>query len=119
MHDQRKKALEMFVEYAAAFLLILGASFLIYLLGRRFSPKPTKSEGKQSPYVCGEQTLISKPEISVSLYKYLIFFAIVDASVLLIAYASIALEAINVPFLLVYLGIVFVSSLLLVDGDKE
>jgi len=107
------------VEFAIAFLLILATVSLIYLLGRRASPKPTQSENERSEYACGEKAPLQKLKITVSLYKYLIYFTIFDSSVLLLAFASLIGQGLNVPLLILYLSIIFVSSLLLLDGGED
>jgi NADH:ubiquinone oxidoreductase subunit 3 (subunit A) len=103
-------------DVALAFVLVFGISSLIYIVGRRLSPKSDRNENAQSSYACGERPASSKARISVSLYKYLIYFVVVDSSVILIAFASLALRAANALVYVLYLGIVLVSGLLLVRG---
>ena len=107
------------VESAIAFMLIIAAASLIYALGRRAAPKPAQSEGERSTYACGEKVTYPKLKVNVSLYKYLIYFVILDSSVLLTAFAASLGQGINVPLLLLYLGIVLASSLLLFEGGKD
>ncbi|MCW4045457.1 MAG: NADH-quinone oxidoreductase subunit A [Candidatus Bathyarchaeota archaeon] len=108
----------MLVESAIAFLLILLSASLIYVLGRRASPKPTQSENERAEYACGERAPIQKLKISITLYRYLIYFTIFDSSILLLAFAALG-HGINMTFLIVYLSILFVSSLLLLEGGNE
>jgi NADH:ubiquinone oxidoreductase subunit 3 (subunit A) len=108
----------MLVESAIAFLLILSAVSLIYLLGRRASPKPAQSENERSEYACGEKAPLQKLRINVSFYKYLIYFTIFDSSVLLLAFAAFG-QGLNVILLILYLSVIFVSSLLLIEGGEE
>ena len=109
----------MLLESAVAFLLIVAAACLIYVLGRRAAPKPVQSEGECSTYACGEKVTYPKLKVNVSLYKYLIFFVILDSSVLLLAFASFMGQGINVPLLLIYLCIMLASSLLLFEGGRD
>jgi NADH:ubiquinone oxidoreductase subunit 3 (subunit A) len=105
-------------EFVAAFILILTASSLIYIFGRCLSPKPSQNENSKSTYACGEKTKFLKLKINVSLYKYLIYFVILDSSVLLVAFASSALSATNVLLFMVYLFMMLVSGFLLLGGDQ-
>ncbi|MGB9842110.1 MAG: NADH-quinone oxidoreductase subunit A [Candidatus Bathyarchaeales archaeon] len=108
----------MFAESLIAFLLILAVSSLIYLLGRRASPKSTQTENEQSEYACGEKAPIQKLQINVTLYKFLIYFAIFDSSILLLAFAAL-LHGVNVPLLILYLFMAFAASLILLEGAKD
>lgn len=99
-----------------AFILVFIVSSLIYMVGRRLSPRSDGNEDSQSSYACGEKTVPFKARINVSLYKYLVYFVIVDSSVILIAFASLAMRAMNAFVFIIYLGILLVSGLLLVRG---
>lgn len=105
------------VESIIVFLLILVVSSAIYLLGRQWAPKPRKSEEKSSMYACGERIRPTKVKITVTLYKYLIYFVIIDSSVLLMAFAALALEMMNSFPLLLYLFTILTATLLLLGGD--
>jgi NADH:ubiquinone oxidoreductase subunit 3 (subunit A) len=107
------------VESLTAFMLILAASLLIYALGRRASPKPVQSENERSTYACGEKAPLQTLKINISLYKYLIYFVIFDSSVLLLAFAALLSQGTNITLLILYLFMMFASSLLLVEGGKE
>lgn len=105
-----------FVELAVAFVLIVAASFLIYMFGHWASAKSVQTKNSKSAYACGEKVTFHKLRINVSLYKYLIYFVILDSSVLLVAFASLILQAASaLPFML-YLMIVLVSGFLLFGG---
>jgi NADH:ubiquinone oxidoreductase subunit 3 (subunit A) len=109
-----------FVESLIAFLLILAAALFIYVLGRRASPKPVQSESERSEYACGEKAPIQRLKINVSLYKYIIYFAIFDSSVLLLAFAALLGQGTNVSLLILYLFVILASSLVLIEGgDKD
>ena len=109
----------MFAESLIAFLLILVAATSIYTLGRRASPKPIQSENERAEYACGEKAPIQRLKINVTLYKYLIYFAIFDSSVLLLAFSALLGQGTNVPFMVLYLFIMLASSLILLEGGKD
>jgi NADH:ubiquinone oxidoreductase subunit 3 (subunit A) len=107
------------IEPLIAFLLILGAAMFIYVLGRRASPKHVQSETERSEYACGEKAPIQRLKINVTLYKYLIYFAIFDSSVLLLAFSALSAEGVNVTLLILYLFIMLASSLVLLEGGRD
>jgi NADH:ubiquinone oxidoreductase subunit 3 (subunit A) len=109
----------MFNEIAIAFGIICLVSSLIYMLGRWLSPKTTRSENKQATYACGEKSVRSQVKINVSSYKYLIYFVILDSSVLLIAFASLALSTTNILLLMFYLLMTLASVFLLAGGSDK
>jgi NADH:ubiquinone oxidoreductase subunit 3 (subunit A) len=109
----------MFAEAIIAFLLILSAALFIYALGRHASPKPAQSENERAEYACGEKAPIQRLKINITLYRYLIYFAIFDSSVLLLAFAALLGNETNVPLMLIYLSMLLASSLILLDGGKE
>lgn len=108
----------MFAEALIAFLLILSAALFIYVLGRRAAPKHAQSENERAEYACGEKAPIQKIKINITLYRYLIYFAIFDSSVLLLAFSALS-GGVNVPFLILYLFIMLASSLVLLEGGKD
>jgi len=109
----------MLVESIIAFLLIVAAASLVYVLGRRASPKSKIAEDATSTYACGEIAPVQRQRITVTLSKYLIYFVILDSSVLLLAFATLVTQGANVPLLLLYLGIMLASTLLLLGGEKD
>ena len=109
----------MIVESIIAFVLILSATLVIYALGRRAAPKTAQTDAQRSVYACGENVTYTKPRVNVSLYKYLIYFVILDSSVLLLAFGSFIGQGINIPLILIYISIIFASTLLLMDGGKD
>jgi NADH:ubiquinone oxidoreductase subunit 3 (subunit A) len=113
-----KGATSAFVEAIVAFVLILVVSTLIYMLGRRAAPKPVQSEGERSAYACGEKASFRGLRVNVSLYKYLIYFVILDSSVLLLAFASFIGSGINSTLLILYLFMMLASAVLLFEGGK-
>ena len=107
------------IESIVAFLIILVTASVIYLLGRRAAPKPTQSENRGLTYACGEKTPSQKLKISVPLSRYLIYFVILDSSVLLLAFATLVTQVVNIPLFLLYLFMMLASSLLLLEGGSE
>jgi NADH:ubiquinone oxidoreductase subunit 3 (subunit A) len=109
----------MIVEALLAFVLIFISTLAIYAIGKRSAPKTTISENEQAAYACGEKVSFQGLKINVSLYKYLIYFVIFDSSVLLLAFASIAIASANPLLLILYLGIILAAGLVLLDGGKD
>ncbi len=107
------------IEGAVAFVLIIAVASFIYLIGRRASPKPVQTGNATLTYACGERAPVQKARITLTLSKYLIYFVILDSSVLLLAFATLVTQGVNAPLLLLYLGIMLASSFLLMGGDKE
>jgi NADH:ubiquinone oxidoreductase subunit 3 (subunit A) len=107
------------IEATVAFVLIISAAALIYQLGRRVAPKPTQTDAQRTAYACGEKVAYPKLRVNVSLYKYLIYFVILDSSVLLLAFGSFMQTGINVPLLLIYLFMMLAAGLVLLDGGKD
>jgi NADH:ubiquinone oxidoreductase subunit 3 (subunit A) len=88
------------------------------MLGHLLSPKPVQSENGKATYACGEKAAFPQLKINVSLYKYLIYFVILDSSVLLIAFASLVLCTANMLLFMFYLATVLVSVFLLIGGEQ-
>ena len=109
----------MIIEAIIAFILILTAASVVYLLGRRVSPKPVQTDAQRSAYACGENVTFHGPQINVSLFKYLIYFVIFHSSVLLLAYASFALAGTNPLYMILYLGIILAAGLVLLEGGGK
>ncbi|MEM2092769.1 MAG: NADH-quinone oxidoreductase subunit A [Candidatus Bathyarchaeia archaeon] len=106
-------------EAILAFSLLLAASITIYVLGWFISPKSsTKNSNKKSSYACGEKAIFSKVRINVALPKFLIYFVILDSSVLLIAFASLALRHLDFSVLLIYLFLALATVLMLFEGGE-
>jgi NADH:ubiquinone oxidoreductase subunit 3 (subunit A) len=108
----------MLVESAIAFTLITAATLLIYMLGRRAAPKPVQSASQLTGYACGEKVTYSKLKMNVSFYKYLIYFVVLDSSVLLVAFASF-MANVNIPMIVLYLSMILGASLILFEGGKD
>ena len=106
----------MLVESLVAFLIILILTSLIYLSSHLLTQKSIASAEKSAMYACGEKVSSKRLLVNVSLYKYLIFFVIIDSPALILAFAALALEMINPFTLLIYLGIIFAADMLLLGG---
>jgi len=109
----------MILETTLAFILIIAAASLVYVLGRRAAPKPVQSENERSTYACGEKAPVQKQRITVTLSKYLIYFVVLDSAVRLLAFATIITQGVNMPMLILYLSLLLASSLLLFEGGKN
>ena len=104
------------IEPIIAFLLILFVTSLVYVLMRKLVPKTLLSEEKSAMYACGEKVASKRLLVNVSLYRYLIFFVILDSPALILAFAALALEIINPFTLLIYLAIILTADALLLGG---
>jgi NADH:ubiquinone oxidoreductase subunit 3 (subunit A) len=109
----------MLVESVIAFILIVAAASFVYVLGRRAAPKPAQEANAKLTYACGEKAPVQKQRITITLSRYLIYFVILDSSVLLLAFATLLSKGANLPFLFLYLGIILASNLLLLEGGKD
>ncbi len=105
------------LESAVAFVAILVVSCGIYFVGKLKAPQTAKTEETVSTYACGEKLPLQRLRISHTLYKYLIYFVIIDSSAVLMAFASLAIHSMNGIFLLVYIFTLIISCLLLLGGD--
>ena len=106
------------LEPIVAFLIILATATLIYLLTGRLSPKTSSSKEKNLMYACGEKINPTKLLVNVTLFRYLIYFVIIDSPALILAFAAIALEMISPIPLLIYLALVLVADFLLLGGHQ-
>jgi NADH:ubiquinone oxidoreductase subunit 3 (subunit A) len=104
------------VESLVAFLIILILASLIYLFSHLLTQKSPASEEKSSMYAWGEKVFSKRLLVNVTLYKYLIFFVIIDSPALILAFAALALEMISPFIMLIYLGIILAADLLLLGG---
>ena len=108
----------MLIESLVAFVIILALASLIYLASKVLSPKSTESTEKDEMYACGEKVASTRLLVNVTLYKYLIFFVIIDSPALILAFAALALEMINPVTLLIYLGMILAADFLLLGGSQ-
>lgn len=108
----------MLIESLIAFLIILALATLIYLGSKLLIPKSSESKEKTEMYACGEKVNSTRLLVNVTLYKYLIFFVIIDSPALLLAFAALALEIINPITLLIYLGMILAADFLLLGGTE-
>ncbi|HIE14808.1 TPA: hypothetical protein EYP70_06005 [Candidatus Bathyarchaeota archaeon] len=98
-------------------IVILVLSLALYVLSGITTPKRKKRRSSDSTYACGEKIRLGSLKVTIALHEYLTYFIILDSSVLLIAFASLSLNSINLSIILIYLVIVLVSSLILRGGD--
>jgi NADH:ubiquinone oxidoreductase subunit 3 (subunit A) len=110
---------ETILEAVIAFALIVAAGSVVYVLGRRVAPKTNQTMDQRTAYACGERVTFPKLRVNVSLYKYLIFFVVLDSSVLLLAYGSFASQNVNVPMILLYLFMMLGAGLVLIEGGNK
>ncbi|MDD4326073.1 MAG: NADH-quinone oxidoreductase subunit A [Candidatus Bathyarchaeota archaeon] len=109
----------MILEAIVAFILVFISTLAIYFIGKHSAPKTTISENEQASYACGEKVSFQGLKINVSLYKYLIFFVIFDTSILVLAFASLAIISVNPLLLILYIGIILAAGLVLFQGGKD
>jgi len=107
----------MLFELLIGFVSILSVSLMIYLLALIGAPKSRKGAQHISVYACGEKVRLGRIFTNITFYKYLAYFVILDSSIIIAAFASLALNAAVMPFLLVYLGAILAAVLLLTEGD--
>jgi len=67
-------------------------------------------------YACGERVRSGRFVINITLYKYLVYFIILDSSVLLLAFATLTPTPISLPLLLVYISTLLAATILLATG---
>lgn len=103
-------------ESIAAFAAILAASLTIYFLGRLTAPKPPKNREKVSMYACGERTRSARLAMNITFYKYLVYFIILDSCVLILAFASLAVNPTSLIPLMIYFFTILTAVLLLAAG---
>ncbi|MDQ1281194.1 MAG: hypothetical protein QG670_2458 [Thermoproteota archaeon] len=106
----------MILEISVAFFIIFSISYIVYLIGRRQSPKSIRAEEKNSRYACGEKVILGKFKISLTFYEYLIYFVILDSTSLLFALSAIGTAASNFVFLISYLSIMLTAVLIISRG---
>jgi NADH-quinone oxidoreductase subunit A len=106
------KGLEILLSLPVAFILLLAASGLLYLLGKRMAPKPNPTPGKLASYACGEDIPGMKIQFGYRLFFFVaLFFTIMHVAALVIATAPAGKIAL---FAILYLAVVFLSILALV-----
>jgi hypothetical protein len=98
--------------------MILGASSLMCFLGNRLAPKPEDRESGKVQYACGEKPIRISQRLQASLYRYLVYFLVIDSSLLIIAFSVFAVALVNIIPLAMYLSIILVSVVLFLDGGE-
>ena len=99
--------------------MILGASLLIYFLGIRFAPKVEDRESGKVQYACGEKPVLVSQRLQASLYRYLVYFLVIDSSLLIIAFSVSEVAVVNMLPLMLYLSITLVSVILFLYGGDQ
>ncbi len=95
-----------------AFVLFLGAAWLLFLLGKRMAPKLTRVGGKLETYACGENIPGTKVQFGYRLFFFVaLFFTIMHVAVLMIATVPAGKIAL---FAILYLAVIFLSVMALV-----
>jgi NADH-quinone oxidoreductase subunit A len=106
------KGLEFLLSPPVAFLLFLGISALLYLLGKRLAPKLTKVGGKLTTYACGEDIPGTKVQFGYRLFFFVaLFFTIMHVATLMIATVP---SGKVVLFAVLYLLVIFLAIMALV-----
>jgi NADH-quinone oxidoreductase subunit A len=106
------KGLEFLISPPVAFLLFLGISALLYLLGKRLAPKLTKVGGKLTTYACGEDIPGTKVQFGYRLFFFIaLFFTIMHVATLMIATVPAGKV---VLFAVLYLVVIFLAIMALV-----
>jgi len=104
--------LQILLSPPVAFFLILAASILLYLLGKRMAPKLTRTGGKLTSYACGEDIPGEKIQFGYRLFFFVaLFFTIMHVAALVIATVPAGKIAL---FAVLYLAVVFLSVLALI-----
>ena len=107
----------MLFELLISFVSILLISLMIYLLALKTAPKSRRGAQHISVYACGEKVRLGRLFINITFYKYLAYFVILDSSIIIAAFASLAFNPAILPFLLTYLCAILAAVLLLTEGD--
>ena len=102
-----------------AFLIVLGTCALLFALSGSRSRRSAKDRQKTAMYACGERALPQTLRITVTSYKYLIYFMVFDAPVILVALSSLAGGVVNLVLLLAYLFATLVALLFLTGGSDQ
>jgi hypothetical protein len=88
-------------------------------LGNRLAPKTTGREQGRVQYACGEKPFRFGQRMQASLYRYLIYFLVIDSSLLIIAFAVFDFAFLDPLPLFIYLSTLLVSVFLLLDGGEH
>ena len=99
--------------------MILGASSLICLLGNRLAPITEDRESGKMQYACGEKPIRISQRIQASLNQYLVYFLVIDSSLLIIAFSVFDATLANILPIMMYLSILLVSVFLFLDGGEK
>ena len=99
--------------------MILGASSVMCILGNRLAPKTEDRESGKVQYACGERPIRISQRLQASLNQYLVYFLVIDSSLLIIAFSVFDATLANILPVMVYLSIILVSVFLFLDGGEK
>jgi NADH-quinone oxidoreductase subunit A len=106
------KGIDFLVSPPVAFVVFLGAAFLIYALGKKMGPKLNDVGGKLTTYACGEDIPGVKIQFGYRLFFFIaLFFTIMHVATLVIATVP---SGKIVFFAIFYLLMIFLSILALI-----
>ena len=88
-------------------------------LGNKLAPKTSDREQGRVQYACGEKPFKISQRMQASLYRFLIYFLVIDSSLLLISFAVFDFAFLDPLPLFVYLSTLLVSVFLLLNGGEE
>ena len=106
------KGFDFILSPPVAFFLFLGVGFLIYGLGKKMAPKPTKAGGKLTTYACGEDIPGAKVQFGYRLFFFVaLFFTMMHVAALVIATVP---SGKIIFFAIFYLLMIFLSIMALI-----
>jgi NADH:ubiquinone oxidoreductase subunit 3 (subunit A) len=110
------KGIDILLSPPVAFVLILAATSLLYLVGKRMAPKLRKVGGKLTSYACGEDIPGVKIQFGYRLFFFVaLFFTMMHVAALVVATAPAGKIAL---FAVLYLAVIFLSILALVTRSE-
>lgn len=92
---------------------------MICLLGNRLAPITEDRESGKMQYACGEKPIRISQRIQASLNQYLVYFLVIDSSLLIIAFSVFDATLANILPIMMYLSILLVSVFLFLDGGEK
>ena len=88
------------------FIVSLGVSILLYLIGTVISPRNKKTKGKIAPYACGEELPPQKFQVNVRrFFLYITYFMIFDISAFLLALSF----SVHGPYPAIFGGVIILA----------
>jgi len=99
------------------FIISLVFAAIVYAIGGAISPHPEKTEGKLSPYACGENFPGEQVPVSVHVFDYAALFMVFDVIAMVLVFSmgiSIFAEPVVMFLSIIYVALVLVALLVLV-----